>query len=53
MTSPETLYIKNIINEHSFPLVTHMTCFDVRFGRFGFLKSDYDAELVWTDWTLE
>jgi hypothetical protein len=35
--------MKNVINELSFLLVTHMTCFDIRFGRYGFLKSGYRA----------
>jgi hypothetical protein len=38
--------MKNIANELSFPLVTHMTHFDIRFGRYGFLKSGYSAELI-------
>jgi hypothetical protein len=43
MTSPETLYTKNVVNELSFPLVTYMTCFDLWFGRYGFLKSGFSA----------
>jgi hypothetical protein len=43
MNSPETLYTKNVINELSFLLVTHTTCFDIRFGRYGFLKSGFSA----------
>jgi hypothetical protein len=43
MTSPETLYTKNVFNELSFLLVTYMTCFDLRFGRYGFLKSGFSA----------
>jgi hypothetical protein len=39
MTSPETLYTKNAVNEHSFVPVTHMAYFDTRFGRYGFLKT--------------
>jgi hypothetical protein len=39
----ETLYTKNIINELSFLSVTHMTCFDKRFSRYGFLKSGFSA----------
>jgi hypothetical protein len=46
MTSPETSYKKNVANELSFLLVTHTTRFDVRFGRYGFLKSGYGAELI-------
>jgi hypothetical protein len=43
MTSPETLYTKNVVNELRFLLVTHMTCFDIWFGRYGFLKSGFSA----------
>jgi hypothetical protein len=43
MIYPETLYTKNIINELSFLLVTHMTCFNKRFSRYGFLKSGFSA----------
>jgi hypothetical protein len=43
MNSPETLYTKNVVNELSFLLVTHTTCFDIRFGRYGFLKSGFSA----------
>jgi hypothetical protein len=43
MTSPETLYTKNVINELSFPLVTHTAYFDTRFGSYGFSKSGYSA----------
>jgi hypothetical protein len=46
MTSPEISYTKNIINELSFLLVTHTTRFDIWFGRYGFLKSGYSAELI-------
>jgi hypothetical protein len=46
MTSSETLYTKNVVNELSFPLVTHMTCFDTRFGRYRFLKSGYSADHI-------
>jgi hypothetical protein len=46
MTSPEILYMKNTVNEHSFPLVTHTFYFDTRFGRYGLLKSGYGAELI-------
>jgi hypothetical protein len=53
MTSPETLYMKNVINEHSFPLVTHTAYFNTRFGRYGLLKAGYGAELFWIAWTLE
>jgi hypothetical protein len=53
MTSPETLYTKNAVNELSFTSVTHMANFNIHFGRYGFFKSGYGAELFWTDWTLE
>jgi hypothetical protein len=54
MTSPETLYTKVVINELSFPLVTHMTYSDAWFDSYGiFLKSGYSTELFWTDWILE
>jgi hypothetical protein len=43
MTSLETLYMKSVIDELIFLLVTHMTCFDTRFGRYGFLNSDFSA----------
>jgi hypothetical protein len=39
IATPETLYTKNAVNQHSFVLVTHMACFDTRFGRYGFLKT--------------
>jgi hypothetical protein len=35
--------MKNVINELSFPLVTHTTYFDTQFGSYGFLKSGYRA----------
>jgi hypothetical protein len=38
-TSPETSYMKNVANELRFLLVTHMTCFDIRFGCYGNLRS--------------
>jgi hypothetical protein len=53
MTCPETLDTKNAINEHNFPLVTHTAYFDIRFGRYGFLKTERGAELFWTAQTLE
>jgi hypothetical protein len=46
MTSSETSYMKHVTDELSFLLVTHMTRFDIRFGRYGFLKSGYGAELI-------
>jgi hypothetical protein len=53
MTSIETLYIKNAVNEHSFTPVTHTAYSNTRFGRYGFLKLGYGAEVFWTAWTLE
>jgi hypothetical protein len=35
---PETLYTKNVVNELTFSLVTHMAYSDTRFARYGFLK---------------
>jgi hypothetical protein len=43
MTFPETSHTKNVANELSFPLVTHMTHFDKRFGRYGILKSYFSS----------
>jgi hypothetical protein len=46
MTSPETLYTKNAVNELSFTSVTHTAYSDTRFCRYEFLKSGYGAELI-------
>jgi hypothetical protein len=46
MTSPETLHMKNATNELSFVPVTHTTYSATWFGRYGFLKSGYGAELI-------
>jgi hypothetical protein len=46
MTSPETWYKRNTVKEHNFLLVTHMTYFDTRFGRYWLLKSGYDADQI-------
>jgi hypothetical protein len=43
MTSPETLHMKNVANELSFPLVTHTTHLDIRFGCYGILKSCFSS----------
>jgi hypothetical protein len=43
MTSPETMYTKNVANKHRFLLVTRTTCFDIRFGRYRILKSGFSA----------
>jgi hypothetical protein len=44
MTFPETLNTKVADNELSFPLVTHMTYSDARFGSYGILKLRRGAE---------
>jgi hypothetical protein len=46
MSSLETLYTKNVVNELSFLVVAHMTCFDTRFGRYRFLKLCFSADHV-------
>jgi hypothetical protein len=46
MTSPETSHTKNVANELSFPLVSHMTHFDIRFSRYGILKSCFSSRHV-------
>jgi hypothetical protein len=46
MTSQKTSYMKNVIDKLNFLLVTNMTRFDIWFGRYGFLKSGYGAELI-------
>jgi hypothetical protein len=38
--------MKDVANELSFLLVTHMTCFNIRFGRYGFLKSSFSARQI-------
>jgi hypothetical protein len=43
MTSLETSHMKNVANELRFPLVTHTTHFDKRFGRYGILKSCFSS----------
>jgi hypothetical protein len=43
MSSPETSHTKNVANELSFPLVTHTTHFDIRFGRYGILNSCFSS----------
>jgi hypothetical protein len=39
MASPETSYTKNVVNELSFLLITHMTYFDIRFGPYSIMNS--------------
>jgi hypothetical protein len=46
MTFPETLHMKNDVNEHIFTSVTHVAYSDTQFGRDGFLKSGYGAEVI-------
>jgi hypothetical protein len=46
MTSPENSHMKSITNELSFPLVTHMTHFDIWFGRYSILKSYFSFRHV-------
>jgi hypothetical protein len=46
MTSPETLYMKNVANKLSFRPVTHTSCFNIRFDRYGFLKSGFNTDLI-------
>jgi hypothetical protein len=43
MNFPETLHMKNVVTELSFPLVTHTTHFDKRFGCYGNLKSCFSS----------
>jgi hypothetical protein len=43
MTFLETLHMKNVANELSFPLVTHMTHFNIRFGCYSILKSYFSS----------
>jgi hypothetical protein len=43
MTTPEMSHMKNVANERIFPLVTHMTHFDIRFGLYGILKSCFSS----------
>jgi hypothetical protein len=46
MTSPETLYTKNVTNELSFLLVTHTTHFDIWFGCYGALNFYFSSGQV-------
>jgi hypothetical protein len=43
LTSPETLYTKHAVNELSFLVVTHTTCFNIRFDRYEFLKLGFSV----------
>jgi hypothetical protein len=46
MTSQETSYTKDVANKLRFLLVTHMTCFDIWFGCYGFLKSGFSTRQI-------
>jgi hypothetical protein len=43
MTYPETLHMKNVANELSFPVITYTTHFDIRSGRYGILMSYFSS----------
>jgi hypothetical protein len=49
MNSPETSYMKHVANELRFLMFTHMTCFNIQFGRYGILKSGSISGRFWTD----
>jgi hypothetical protein len=44
MTSPETLYMKNVFSELSFLLITHTTSFDIRFDPYEFFNSGFNTD---------
>jgi hypothetical protein len=46
MTTPETLYTKNVTNELRYLLVTHTTCFDTRFDCYEFLKPGFSVRQI-------
>jgi hypothetical protein len=46
MITLETSYMKDVSNELSFLLVAHMTCFDIWFDRYGFLKSGFSTRQI-------
>jgi hypothetical protein len=46
MTSLETLYMKNVVNELSFLPVTHTTYFDIRFGYYEFFEHRFPTDQV-------
>jgi hypothetical protein len=46
MTSPETLHMKNPVDELRFPLVTHTAYYDTRLGSYGLLNSIYGADQI-------
>jgi hypothetical protein len=43
MISPETLPMKNVANQLTFPLVTHTTHFNIPFVCYGILKSCFGS----------
>jgi hypothetical protein len=53
ITFPETLYKKDVANELSFPLVTHMTSSNIQSNQYEFLKSDLDAEQILDRLTIQ
>jgi hypothetical protein len=53
MTLPETFYMKDAINEPSFPLITHMTSFDIEINRYEFFMSDFTAEQILDRLTIQ
>jgi hypothetical protein len=53
MAFPETLDTKDVANEPSFLLVTHMTGFDIQINRYEFLKSYFAAELILDRLTIQ
>jgi hypothetical protein len=49
MTLLETLYMKDVANESSFLLVTHMTSFDIQINRYEFLNQISLLHRCWID----
>jgi hypothetical protein len=50
MTTPEMCIHKMSVHELSFLLVTHSTCFDIRFGCYEFWIQVSTLIRFWTDW---
>jgi hypothetical protein len=46
MTFPGTLKVKNVVNDLSFPVVTHIVDSDARFDSYAFLISGQGAEQI-------
>jgi hypothetical protein len=44
--TPRKFVYKNVVNELNFLPVTHMTYFDIQFGCYEFLKSDFRTDQV-------